>query len=303
MFSRLYAWWEGHDSTTEPSFADSDSPIADELDLDAEDSGTDSGENTARVWTPERIEAVQMVCGEGSSYAGGERFAVSVVKPLGLNETMSVLVCGAQLGLFARVIARDTGAWVDGLEPEPLLANAAARLSQVANLSKKASISEQTLVEAGIKEASRDAVISVEALHRQPDHNSELSAIARVLKPGGQLLFVDFVRKSEAHTTPAIDLWRAYEPAPPTIDTVNGLRKAMKQHDLKIRVTADITDDYCASLTQSLQGLAKKMLKHPPESAMHAAVLREVHYWGRRLAVLQTGDVGIVRVIAIRNKD
>lgn len=303
LLSRLHAWWEGYDAEAERVLADlGESPaVVEELSLDAEEGG--DSEDTARVWTEERIAAVQLVCGEGSSLPGGEKFAVSAVKPLGLNETMSVLVCGAQLGLFARVIARDTGAWVDGLEPDPMLAEAAALLSQKANLSKKAAIAAKTIDEAKIKDGSRDAVISVEALHRAPDRDAELSAISRVLKPGAQFLFVDFVLKSDTPSTPAIDLWRAYEPSPPSIDSVAGIRKSMKQRDMKVRVTADITEDYCASLTQGLQGMAKQLVKHPPESAMHVALLREVHYWGRRLAVLQAGDVGVVRMIAMRNKD
>jgi cyclopropane fatty-acyl-phospholipid synthase-like methyltransferase len=303
LFSRLHDWWEG----TDPNGVDGASEGYDALDgdeqfeLDADAAG-DGRENTARVWTKERIAAVQLVCGEGSSTPGGERIAKQALKPLGLNETMSVLVYGCQLGLFARATARETGAWVDGIDTEPLLVEEAVRLSMVHNLSKKAAIRQAGLDDKSIKDGSRDAVIAVEAFHRHPDLTTQLQGIVRVLKPTGQVLLVDFVSKTEG-STPALDLWRAYEPVPPTVCDVEELRKALKKFRLKVRITADITDEYVNYLTQGLQGMAKQLIKHPPESAMHLALLREVHYWGRRLAVLNAGDLGVVRMIAAMSKE
>jgi hypothetical protein len=49
--------------------------------------------------------------------------------------------------------------------------------------------------------------------------------------------------------------------------------------------------------------MAKQLIKHPPESAMHTALLREVHYWGRRLALLNAGHLGVVRIMGALAKD
>lgn len=300
LLSRLHDWWEGYESGGADGGAGEVGVRGGGEAFDAEDAGV--GDNTARIWTRERVAAVQLVCGEGSSTPGGERIAKQAIKPLGLNETMSVLVYGCQLGQFARTTARETGAWVDGIETEPLLAEEAARLSLVQNLSKKAAIRHAGLDDTAIKEGSRDAVIAVEALHRQPDLAAQLQGIVRVLKPTGQMLLIDFVSRAE-HSTPALDMWRAYEPAPPTVCDIDELRKALKKFRLKLRVTTDITDEYVNALTHGLQGMAKQLIKHPPESAMHLALLREVHYWGRRLAVLQSGDLGVVRMIAAVSKE
>lgn len=298
LLSRLHDWWEGHDRDDVTDGAVDGADGSETLDAEA----ASAGENTARVWTRERIAAVQLVCGEGSSTPGGDRIAKQAIKPLGLNETMSVLVYGCQLGLFARAAARETGAWVDGIEADPLLVEEATRLSLVQNLSKKAAIRQAGLDDKTIKDGSRDAVIAIEALHRHPDLTAQLQGIVRVLKPTGQMLLIDFVSKTEG-STPALDLWRAYEPSPPTVCDVEELRKALKRFRLKVRITADITDEYIGCLTHGLQGMAKQLIKHPPESAMHVALLREVHYWGRRLAVLQAGDLGVVRMIAAMSKE
>jgi cyclopropane fatty-acyl-phospholipid synthase-like methyltransferase len=296
LLSRLHDWWEGTETAPPDEFGP-----AETLELDAEET-SDAGETMARVWTRDRITAVQLVCGEGNSTPVGERMAKQIVKPLGLNEQMSALVYGCQLGLFARVVARETGTWADGIDTEPLLVEEATRLSTLQGLSKKAAIRAGHLNDNTIKDGSRDAVIAVEALHRQPDLDAQLRGIHRVLKSTGQLLLVEFVRKPEADAG-ALEQWAAYEPAPPIVCTMDELRKAMKKARLVTRVTADITDDYATALTQGLQGMAKQLIKHPPESATHTALLREVHYWGRRLALLQAGHLGVVRIIGAQVKD
>ena len=54
----------------------------------------------------------------------------------GLNEKMTVLDIGARLGTTARLIAKETGAWVDGIEQNDALVEEAARLSAMEGLAK-----------------------------------------------------------------------------------------------------------------------------------------------------------------------
>jgi hypothetical protein len=68
-------------------------------------------------------------------------------------------------------------------------------------------------------------------------------------------------------------------------------------------MTFELSDEYARHITFRLQTLARRLLKQPAGSDERAELLREVQYWGRRLAVLQSGDVGVFRVFACLPKD
>src|SRR5690606_15461786 len=111
LLARLHDWWEGlepepaGDSEYE---AESEQALL-ELDGDVAEAAPKGPRENARIWTPQRVAAVQRICGEGCTIPGGERFARNELKVLALNEMTSVVEHGPQLGLFARTAARDTG--------------------------------------------------------------------------------------------------------------------------------------------------------------------------------------------------
>lgn len=309
LLERLHDWWEGLEPGDPGSGAGGESEAEAErslLELDGDsrtEAAPDGPREHARLWTPQRVAAVQQICGEGCTIPGGERFARNEIKVLALNETMSVVEHGPQLGLFARTIARDTGAWVDGFEPDPILASEAALLSQRQGLAKKAAIRHGTILDGDLRGGMRDAVIAVEALHRSKERARQLEAISSMLKPGGQLLIIDFLRKIEAPTSPAIDLWARYEPEAPDVPRAETLQKALRKLGFTVRMTFELSDEYARHITFRLQTLARRLVKQPGEPAARTELLREVRYWGQRLAVLQSGDVGLFRVLAGRPKE
>lgn len=207
--ARLHAWWEGYDLASgapQPDRAKPEKGKPAEAPA-AKAKRTRPGE--ARGWTPERIATAQRLFGAGCSFPGGEPFVQDFIKPLGLDETMSVVDLGAGLGTMARVIAKETGAWVDAVEPNPLLAGEAEELAKHAGLGKRAAVVKAPLAKCGIKPHSRDAIVSREAFYLAPDKAALYAEAKRLLKPAGQLLFIDFMRKSPDANRAALEAWAA----------------------------------------------------------------------------------------------
>ena len=286
--SRFRAWWNGTETHEVPA------------DVAALAAGLEPKEPTREDWTPERIAAVQMVCGDGSTVPGGGHFAKQSLRYLGLNSKTSVVDYGSRLGLFGRVAAKTAGAWVDSCEPIPALLDAATALTRGRHLNKKVTFHGGDLLEAPIADHHVDAVIVVGAVHRSDDRVEHLENIVRMLKPHGRMLIIDFFREARTESTPAIDAWRVAEALPATLPHMAHVQRALRKLKMQLTVTQNITDDYCTNLVRGLKRLARQISKHPPDSAMHAALLREVEFWGARLHALKSGDVSVQLLVAAR---
>ncbi len=308
LAGRFRSWWHGGDGAVTPDVAATTSDDrADETAAEVGALVTAPGDGLAggaggRQWTADTIAAVQMVCGVGSSIPGGEKLARESLKRIGLNEKMSVVDYGCQLGLFSRVISGENGVWVDAYEPVELLAEEATRLATTDKRSKKVKVTCCELLKAPVRSRSQDVVVAAEVMHRSPERVAQLHNIARMIKSGGRLLVLDYFREIDEPSSPAIDNWRLHEVLQPGIPKVVHLRQAMEKVGIRLQSTESVTAAYCDDLTVGLRRLAKQLTQHPPDSAMHGALLAEVEFWGARLRVLQSGDIGVYRLIGSMSK-
>lgn len=294
LLSRLHAWWEGEeaDPSSEAAGVDPDDTPSGEVD--------DGEGGMPRSWTAKRIEAVQRIFGKGQWHPGGEEYLAEVIKPLGLNSTMSVVEYGARLGSLSRVIATETGAWVDTLEREVALAEAAQELAKAAGLAKKAVVNTVPLEDADIRRGSRDAVISLETLYLEHDKKRLLLAVRNVLKPDGQLLLTDFVRKIEETVSPDIEVWAGFENIDPMLLTVAEQRKLLEESGFEVRVAEDISKDYSLRVASALVEFMNALSVNKPTQGMKAALLQEVELWARRVSILEGGDIALYRIYAVQ---
>ena len=88
ILARLNAWWEGDEYAGELPTAEEPEPAA------APAAAAEPEIN----WSPARCEVVQRLWGDGFSSPGEAEHVMMLVKPLGLNETMSVLDLNPGLG-------------------------------------------------------------------------------------------------------------------------------------------------------------------------------------------------------------
>lgn len=77
---------------------------------------TKTEEQEPLVWPPERIALTDRLWGEGFATPGGAEYVIDFFQLLDLSEKRGLSNVGAGLGGPARVMTKEKGVWVTGLE-------------------------------------------------------------------------------------------------------------------------------------------------------------------------------------------
>ena len=290
---RISAWWHGYDMTM-PAVpaAGSASEASSGAPAEARPS---PGER--RDWTRERVYVIQLIFGEGSHGPSIEARTKDMIAPLALTPEMTMLELGSGLGLGSRTIARDTGAWIDGIEPNLVLAGAARRLNAGTEARDKVTVSSQPLDDPEIQRRRRDAIISQESLHRFEDPGSVLRSAREIMKPTAQLVLTDFIMADGADRT-QLAAWTDLNPSPVHLSTIGQFRELLGSCGFNVHSVRDETDDYVAGVLQSLQAFAVRLNERPLPEHWREWIMVEVEYWARLVATLERGALQLYRLSA-----
>ena len=291
---RLRAWWHGHDLPVEPP---AEAPAAAVAPMPVVEASADAGEPTIRGWPPMRQAVVQAVFGEGLITPGGEEAVHRLLKPLGLNERMTVIELGAGLGGVTRLMAREFKLWATGFEPDPVLAAAAMELSTRAGLAKKAVVKCQPLDRVDARAGTIDCMVAKESLWLVADKPALFAHLRRLLKPTGQISFSDFMHAGDPKA-PDLLGWAAGEPVAPHLLSSADYRKLLEDLKLEVRIMEDMTAEYSQAVLAAFAAHADHVKAHGAEPAWRAWVVTEGELWGRRLAALQSGALRVYRCYA-----
>ncbi len=252
----------------------------------------------ASGWTPGRIAVAERVWGEGflDPLAGDDLHGL--IRPLGLGPAHSVLDLGAGLGGAARLIVRTTGAWVTGLEPDPLLARLGHERSVRAGLSRRASITACDL-ERLVLDRRYDAVLARHCLFTVSHKNELIEAVRAALKPRSRFLIIDFVVKHSSSRGPAIDAWRDAEPVTPHPWTVSQMTDRLKSRGFDVRIAEDISDMYGTLVIRAWDRTRSWSREIAGEPELRDQLLAEGALWARRSAAMTAGDLRVFRFDAL----
>lgn len=286
---RFLAWWEGYDVPRRFRQRDADAAGGGDGQNGAAGSGGQHLNRSGKpLWNATRIQVVEKIWGDGFSTPGGDEFIPTIVKPLGLNPAMSVLDIGAGLGGATRAMAKQYGAWVTGVEPNPVLAEAGMFRAQRSGLARQAPV--QTCDLENFSWSKRvDAVFSKEAFYTVRNKDGLIDAIEAALKPRGQLLFTDYVLDREQLRGRDYDGWLRAEPVEPNPWTVEQYTAALAQRNIEARITEDNTDIHRGLILNAIQGLVKHLETVSMERETKLAVVEEVEMWARRVAAMSSG--------------
>lgn len=289
---KLHAWWEGYDLPARPAEAKAAeaaaaAPAADALPGDS--------------WSKSRIKIAELIWGDGFNFPGSTDHVVELVKPFGLNKEKSLLDLGCGLGGGTRAIAKEFGAYVEGMEHSPGLAKAGMELSEKAGLAKKAAIVAYDPMKVYFTPRRYDAVFARMVFWNLADKKRLLGEIDKSLKPKGQLTFTDYVVKADAAGTPAVAAWMKAEhsaSAPCTLDEFSTILTGLK---IEIRIAEDMTADFRRLVTGGWARLVELLgagSTLAPEEAQ--ALVREAELWRTRIALLDSGTLQIARFFGIK---
>ena len=109
---------------------------------------------------------------------------------LDANSTFVDLACG--LGGPGLWVARETQAKLTGIDLSPIAVAAARDRAARLGLSEVAQFSIGTFAATGLSAAAFDGAMSADALQYAPDKQAALAEAARILRPGGRLVFACF---------------------------------------------------------------------------------------------------------------
>jgi SAM-dependent methyltransferase len=291
---KLHAWWEGYelpakDAAPEPAAADASPAPAAEAPppLDA--------------WSKSRIKVAELIWGDGFNFPGSADHVVELVKPFGLNKEKSLLDLGCGLGGGTRAIAKEFGAYVEGMEHSPGLAKAGMEMSEKAGLAKKASIVAYDPMKVYFTPRRYDAVFARMVLWNLPDKKRLLGEIDKGLKPKGQLTFTDYTLKADAAGEPAVQAWLKAEHSTVAPCTLEDFTAILGELKIEIRIAEDMTHDFRRLVTEGWAKLVKLLgggSTLAPEEAQ--ALVREAELWRTRIALLDSGSLQIARFFGIK---
>lgn len=286
---RFMAWWEGYEPPT-PAAPPRKATPTHEVRYEVPE----------QRWETTRLRLVQEVWGEGFSSPGGAEHVVDMVKFFGLDPAMSVLDLGAGLGGATRTMCESFGVWVNGLEADKNLAEAAHALSHKAGLAKRASIAAFNPETFSRKAKSADCVFSKEFMYTVKDKKEFLTTLETVMKSRGQLLFTDYM-VAEPHLRSAnLDSWMEYEPngAHPWAEA--DYRQVLTDLHLDIRVVQDITDNFQKMVTGSWAAFVRSVQAGGVSAELFPAMGDEVELWARRMQAIEAGDLKVCRIHALK---
>lgn len=305
---RLKAWWLGEE--TEEVFARSHSEDSDEFDDgEAADDlpspakkvpSTPKTVDPGTYWAPARLTAAQMVWGKGFATPGDEAYLMNLVNVAGLKPDMSILDLSAGLGGAARALSeRFGGLWITALEMSPELAKLGMEQTKMAGMTKKVPLESFDPAKPDWKKKF-DFAFARESFYQLEKKEVILLAIAKSLKPTGQCLLTDLVVREEGLSSPVLDAWKASEPNPVYLWSVDQYRAFFKKLNLPMSLSPqDLTEGYCNLIVSGWWNAQNTILRAKEsgdyDEEVLAALGDEAERWAARTAALQSGDLSVYR--------
>jgi cyclopropane fatty-acyl-phospholipid synthase-like methyltransferase len=287
---RFMAWWEGMD----PPSARAPVPRAER----AREVEPPTQPIKLEPWESPIIRVRHAIWGEGFRAPGGAAFALELVKPFAINNSMSILDFGCGAGGGLRAITKEFDVWTTGVERDKATAELGKMLSTRAGLERKAEVQLYDHENFVSRQGGYDCVLSKETLYKFDQREVILARLENNLKTRGQLTIADYLRGDK--TSPDDPLLKAAFGNTPPLWTKVEYEKRFTELKFDLRVSEDITDKYRAMALEALDQVTreregKSVIRTFPED-----FLKEVESWGRRIAAMEGGALKVFRFYGIK---
>jgi cyclopropane fatty-acyl-phospholipid synthase-like methyltransferase len=300
---RLHAWWEGLVLPPPPpapkeSRTNENEPVLER----AAEEAVDPHAPPSDPWTQERVDVLESVFGGGALTPGGIPAILQLVKPLGLDPTMSVLEFGAGIGGATRAVAEEFGAWITGIESSPVLVEIAKIRAHTSGMAKKAPVLQESIDAPEIRARYYNAIYSRDVLYTVGKKDGVIASLVQGLRPHGQLTFMDYVGADDlALVSAEINAWKQREPLPVHLWTAERYRQALTMQKLDVRTVEDMTDEVRRDIVTAWGSYLKTLdLKALTMSATASVMIQEAELWASRFKALASGRLKVFRFYAMK---
>jgi 2-polyprenyl-3-methyl-5-hydroxy-6-metoxy-1,4-benzoquinol methylase len=293
---KLRAWWHGDDYVMRHMVADYRTrpeeplPSLEPAEPEPRDIPTIIG------WPPRRQQIVQKLFGEGFNQPGGEELMKPLISPLGLNPNLSITELGCGLGGMSRMMARE-GLWIDAYEPDPDLAQAAIELARNQGVKQHINIRSEPLDQLQLKRKSIDVVLSKDGLISAQDKRLLLAKIRAAIKPGGQLMFTDFLLTGSTESR-TYEVWWDREPVKPHLLTPEGLQAELESLNFIVCYMEDVTHELKSAVIESFARYAAEVKAKGKNADPNERdwVISEGEHWAIRISAMDAKIIRLYRV-------
>jgi cyclopropane fatty-acyl-phospholipid synthase-like methyltransferase len=288
---RFLAWWEGVDLP--PMEAPPPPPVAER------EPEPPPPPIKLEPWENPAIRVRHAIWGEGFRGPGGAPFALELVKPFAINNSMSILDFGCGAGGATRAIAKEFDVWITGVERDRAQVELGKLLSSKAGLERKAEIIAHDPENFVTRSSGFDCIYTVDTLFRFEAREVILARLENSLKTRGQLTVADYVRADNANPDDPLLAATLGEGTPP-LWTKAEYEKRFNELKFDLRVSEDITEKYRWMALVALDQVTKvpegkSVIRTFPEEFM-----AEVGEWERRLKAIEAGVLKFYRFYGIK---
>jgi len=297
---RFLAWWEGVEVEPDLEYLTADVPSSQTEDRDnAGESEQESDE------TLEKMAAIQQIWGKGFEAPGGHEFVFELIQSLNLSKSQEVLELGAALGGTARALAQEFFVSVTALETSIDVAQIAIEQTVEAGLEKRVRFAPFNPSEMGLKPKKYHCIFARETLFIQEDKVRLLDQAQKALVPGGHLLLFDFVLPEPGSTSDELTAWGQEEEQTPHLVAAEELVELLQERNFVILTNEDIADAYYGLIIDGwmkcIRTVKKMKILGDLNDQFILHLLDEAERWGRRAAILKSGQVRYTRIHAMKS--
>ena len=248
---------------------------------------------------PDPLAIRQRLYGRGYVIPGDAAWLLSLVEPLELGASSSVLDLAAGLGGPARAIAQAFHARVTGIERDYDRArqgNAMSSALGAAHLVRIKACDPETLE---LGSAKFDCALGREASYAVAEKERFLRVVAQSLRTRGQMVLTDFVLDRSAGERPELDAWRSKRAERPSLWTAAQYADCLKSVGYGLRRAEDISALYRRQILAAWIGYLRDGEIRGQPAAQVEAVLAEAEACFRTVAALESGALKYYRFEAI----